>query len=197
MKLISILTVLCLSIAVSAKDKTKTKAESAKKPKVIYGELPGNGRPDHHFAHLWDNMIKDQKFPILPKVGEFDMSDEERDRSTDDRKRYIFHMDTSAVNMKTLELDPADGYYKVAYSTKGQGTLFLVFLPKYRKCFDDLTKKFDEMQWVVLFNQKIEDPEGKGPTFAEIILEQPRQCVGALKSTGSKLPTAKGDITNP
>lgn len=70
----------------------------------------------------------------------------------------------------------------------------LVVHPKWKKCFDDLKKKFDQMQWVVFIQDKIEDPEGKGPAFPALALEYPRQCLGSLKTTGSKLPDAAGEL---
>lgn len=166
----------------------------AKDHKEKVDPVPGGARADHHFYQNWEDGIRHQKFPILTKG--FDTSDEEKDKSIDDRKRYVFHMGTSDLVLSSLKYNEMDdGYYRVTHKSKELGIMVLVFHPKYRKCFDDIKNKFDEMQWVVLLNDRIDDPSGKGPSFAEIILETPRQCLGKLVITGSKLKTAVKEIT--
>jgi len=185
-------------IFVSQVQAKETKSKPSAKPKKVserYDPVPGGARADHHFSQEWDNMVKHQNFPTLTKG--FDTSDEEKAKSIDDRKRYIFYMGTSDLVLSSLKYNEMDDeYYRVTHKSKELGTMVLVFHPKYRKCFDDVKKKFEQMQWVALLNDRIDDPAGKGPSFAEIILERPRQCLGKLKSTGSKLPTAVGDITS-
>lgn len=143
--------------------------------------VPGGARADHHFFKKWQDQIQPAKFKIMPHS---DVLKKDQDQTqSDDRPRYIFHMATSKVDMKEEIWD--EGYYVYAYSTKEQGDFLIQVHPKYRKCFDDLTKKFDEMQWVVF---------GHGEIVGRkvIRLETPRQCLGQLKDTGSKLPDATG-----
>jgi hypothetical protein len=178
-----------------AKETKPKPAPKAKKVSERYDPVPGGARADFHFSQEWDDMVKHQKFPTMVKG--FDVSDEEKDKPTDDRKRYIFYLGTSDLILSSLKYNEMDdGYYRVTHKSKEFGTMVLVFHPKYRKCFENVTAKFEQMQWVALLNDRIDDPEGKGPSIAEIILERPRQCLGTFKSTGSKLPSAKSDITS-
>lgn len=148
--------------------------------------VPGGARADHHFYNKWRDMIQPAKFPIMPHS---DVLKKDQDQAhSDKRPRYILHLATAKVDLKEEIWD--EGYYHFAYSTKEQGDFLIQVHPKYRKCFDDLTKKFDEMQWVVF---------GHGEIVGRkvIRLETPRQCLGQLKETGSKLPSAVGAIDNP
>lgn len=156
-----------------------TNAKSDDKP--YRDPVPGGARADHHFYNKWRDMIAPAKFALLPN-SETLKKDKDQVHS-DDRPRYIFHMTTSKVDMKNEIWD--EGYYHYAYSDKTQGDFLLQVHPKYRKCFDDLSKKFDEMQWVVFAHGEIVGRK-------VIRLETPRQCLGQLKDTGSKLPTATG-----
>jgi len=178
--LISIL-IIALSFSVSAKEKTKSKAKAAvttqdeDKPKVE--PVPGGARADHEFYKRWEDSIRHQKFEQLPHSSVL-LKDKDQIQS-DERKRYIFQLDTAAIDLKNEIWD--EGYYHYAYSTKEQGDYLLQVHPKYRKCFDDLKKKFDFMQWVVF-------PHGDIVGRKVIRLEAPRQCLGDIKeSTGARV----------
>tara|TARA_B110001454_G_C12723340_1_gene436838 strand:- start:53647 stop:54168 length:522 start_codon:yes stop_codon:yes gene_type:complete len=143
---------------------------------------PGGARADHQLWKQWEGMVKDQHFPQLPHsdVLKKDKTDYENDSSK--RQRYIMQIDVDAVDLKNEIFD--DGYYHFAYSSKGQGDFLIQVHPKYRLCFDDLKKKFDYMQAVVFTHGEIVGRK-------VVRIEKPRQCLGQLKDTGSKLPDAK------
>ena len=179
----------CLSISVTAFAREKAKTKAAPKPKVeaksadtpYLEPVPGGVRADHEFYKRWEGSIRHQKFEQLPNSSVL-LKDKDQVHS-DDRKRYIFQLDADAIDLKNEIWD--EGYYHYAYSTKEQGDYLLQVHPKYRKCFDDLKKKFDFLQWVVFSNGEIVGRK-------VIRLEVPRQCLGDIKESGSKLPTAKG-----
>ncbi len=181
--------ILTISVSVNAKDKPKTKI--APKESVVQEDppyrdpVPGGARADHHFYTKWRDMIQPAKFPFLPHSSELMKDKEEEKVHSNQRKRYILHLDTSHVDMKNEIWD--SGYYHYAYSTKEQGDFLIQVHPQYRICFDNLTKKFDEMQWSVFTNG---DLVGR----KVIRLEVPRQCLGQLKETGSKLKSATGAL---
>lgn len=155
--------------------------------------VPGGAKADHHFYKQWESMVKGQKYPLLPATAkEIPLPDLTKE-STAGRQRYIFHMDVNAVRVNDKEA--WDGkYYNFPYNSKEFGVVLLLVLPKYRKCFDDLTKKFDQMQWVVfVWSEWDLTEEGLGKV-KQLSLEYPRQCLGQLKTTGSKLPTAVGEL---
>ena len=127
-------------------------------------------------------MIQGQKFPPLPHESKLE-GDPKKLPKIESRQRFVFQLDTRFVDIKNEIWD--DGYYYYAYRSKDQGNLWIVVHPKYRVCFDDLTKKFDLMQWVSFENGEIAG-------WKQVVLEYPRQCLGQLKDTGSKLKTAKG-----
>jgi len=143
---------------------------------------PGGARADHHLYDQWVRMIEPQKFGFLPHSDELKKLEPKLEKDQTARKRYILHIATSKVDLKNEIYD--DGYYYFAYSNKENGDLLLVVHPKYRKCFDDLTKKFDLMQAEVY---QLGDLVGR----QQVVIEYPRQCLGQLKDTGSKLPDAK------
>lgn len=146
--------------------------------------VPGGARADHHFYKQWESMIKNQKFPQLPHASKL-AKDAKKLPSVETRQRYIFQMDVRFVGDKDVIWD--DGYYYFPYETKEQGKLWIVVHPKYRVCFDDLGKRFDLMQFVVWENGDLEG-------WKQIVVEYPRQCLGQLKTTGSKLKDAKGEL---
>jgi len=189
MKATLFILIFVLSVTATAKSKTKPKSEPKSptvKEEAPYREpVPGGVRADQEFWKKWEGSIRHQGFKILPHSDEL-KKDKDQVHS-DQRPRYILHMDTSKVDMKNEIWD--EGYYHYAYSTKEQGDFLLQVHPRYRECFDDLTKKFSEMQWVVF---------GHGEIVGRKVLrlETPRQCMGQLKETGSKLPTASGALEN-
>ena len=142
---------------------------------------PGGARADHHLWKQWEGMVRDQKFPQLPHSSKLEKDDDKLGPQIN-RPRYIMQIATDQVDLKNEIFD--QGYYYFAYSTKDQGDLMIVVHPKYRKCFDDLRKKFDFMQAVVFTGG---DLVGR----IQVVLEKPRQCLGQLKDTGSKLPDTK------
>lgn len=178
--------IVILSLSAQAKEKSKTKAKAKPKEDAPYVDpVPGGARADHYFWKQWEGMVKDQHFPQLPHSDELKKDKSDYELNSDDRKRYIFQLDTDAIDLKNEIWD--EGYYVYAYSTKGQGDFLLQVHPQYRKCFDDLKKKFDYMQWVVFTHGEIVGRK-------VIRLEKPRQCLGQLKETGSKLKTAVGAL---
>ena len=187
MKTVIIILILAVSVMVQAKGKPKAaqKVQVAKKDKPYRDPVPGGANADGYFYQQWQDMVQPQGFAFLPKADVLmkDKTDYEVDSSK--RKRYIFYMDVTKVDMKNEIWDA--GYYHYAYSDKEQGDFLLQVHPQYRKCFDDLTKKFDQMQWVVFTNG---DMVGR----KQIRLEKPRQCLGQFTYTGSKLPTAKSEF---
>lgn len=164
-----------------------TLAHAKKKYQGDIQEPPGGARADHHLYSQWEGMVKDQKFPSLPYAGKLEVDAEKLPKDQTKRQRYIMQIDTAAVDLKNEIWD--EGYYYFAYSTKEQGDFLLVVHPKYRKCFDDLKKKFDYMQAVVF-------EYGELVKRIQVVIEYPRQCLGQLKESGSKLPTAVGAIDN-
>lgn len=173
---------LILTSTVIAKSKGKAKIVETKEDKPYRDPTPGGAKADHHFYKQWVGMIEPQHFPQLPPSSKLE-KDGDKLPSLEKRQRYIFQMDASLVDLKNEIWD--EGYYYYAYSDKEQGDLLLVVHPKYRKCFDDLKKKFDYMQWEVF-------EYGELAGRKQIVLEYPRQCLGQLKDTGSKLPSALG-----
>lgn len=156
----------------------------AKKYQGPIEEPPGGAKVDQHLYKQWVNMIEPQHFPMLPHSDKL-VADDKKLPAMEKRQRYIVHLDTAKVDMKNEIYD--EGYYYFAYSTKEQGDLLVVVHPKYRKCFDDLKKKFDYMQAEVF-------EYGELAGRKQIVIEYPRQCVGTLKYTGSKLPSALSDL---
>jgi hypothetical protein len=184
--LIAIL-ILTLSVTVQAKEKSKAKAApkapETKEDKPYREPVPGGARADHHFWKQWEGMVKDQHFPQLPHSDVLKQDKSDYEKGSDVRQRYIMQIDTAAVDLKNEVWD--EGYYVYAYSTKEQGDFLLQVHPKYRKCFDDLKKKFDYLQAVVFTHGEIVGRK-------VVRLEKLRQCLGQLKETGSKLPGATG-----
>ncbi len=166
-------------------------ANAESKPKR--DPVPGGARADHEFYKKWERMIKDQKFPLLPaKASEIPLPDLNK-ASTEGRQRYIFHMDVNSVHIND-KTDWDGKYYNMVYNSKEFGVVLLLVMPKYRKCFDDLKKKFDQMQWVVfVWSEWDLREEGLGKV-KQLALEYPRQCLGQLKTTGSKLKDAVGEL---
>lgn len=174
--------ILSASIAASAKDKPKTKVAPKPKEDAPYVEpVPGGARADHQLWKQWEGMVKDQKFPELPHSDVLKKDKTDFELNSDDSKRYIMQIATDAVDLKDPIWD--EGYYHFAYSTKEQGDFLIRVHPMYRNCFDDLKKKFDFMQAVVFTHGEIVGRK-------VVRLEKPRQCLGQLKDTGSKLPDA-------
>lgn len=167
-----------------AKTKSKAKVAEVSEDKPYREPVPGGAKADHHFYKQWVGMIEPKHFPQLPHSSKLATGGDKLP-SIETRQRYIFQMDTSFVDLKNEIWD--EGYYYYAYSNKEQGDLLIVVHPKYRKCFDDLKKKFDYMQLEVF-------EYGELAGRKQIVLEYPRQCLGQLKETGSKLKTAKGAL---
>lgn len=158
-----------------------TAAASAKDKPLVPQSPPGGARADHHLWTQWEGMVKDQHFPQLPHSDVLKKEKIDYEKHSNDRPRYIMQIATDAVDMNPIE---DAGYYHFAYSTKEQGDFLIQVHPMYRKCFDNLRKKFDFMQAVVFTNAEIAGRK-------IVRLEKPRQCLGQLKDTGSKLPDAK------
>lgn len=184
MKAIIFILICILSSTVMAKSKVKSKDVETKEDKPYREPVPGGAKADHHFYQQWVGMIEPKHFPQLPHSSKL-AADGDKLPSIETRQRYIFQMDTTFVDLKNEIWD--EGYYYYAYSNKEQGDLLIVVHPKYRKCFDDLKKKFDYMQLEVF-------EYGELAGRKQIVLEYPRQCLGQLKETGSKLKTAKGAL---
>jgi len=148
-----------------------------------YREKPPGGQTVDLFLYKqWEFSVKHQQFTPLPlqagaKEDFVDMSPPAK------RKRYIFQLAVDQLDSKVEAWDPAGGYYMFKYSDPDQGSLWLRVHPQYRSCFDNLKIKFDFMQWVSYIHG---DYQGRKVIF----LESPRQCLGDLAFTGSKLPTA-------
>lgn len=158
------------------------KATDHKKYQGDIESPPGGARADHVLWKQWEGMVKDQHFPQLPHSDVLKKDKSDFEVGSDARQRYIMQIDVDAVDLKNEIWD--EGYYVYAYETKGQGELWIQVHPMYRKCFDDLKKKFDYMQAVVFTHGEI--------TGRKVVrLEKPRQCLGQLKDTGSKLKDAK------
>lgn len=185
MKAVIFVMIFVLSSNVIAKSKAKSKAAESKEDKPYRDPVPGGANADGYFYQQWRDMVQPQNFPFLPKADVLVKDKTDYELDSNKRKRYIFYMDVTKVDMKNEIWD--EGYFHYAYSDKESGDFLLQVHPQYRKCFDDLTKKFDQMQWVVF-------------THGEIVgrkvlrLEKPRQCLGQFKYTGSKLPTAKSEF---
>lgn len=175
--------ILCLSTTVSAKDKAKATPTKAEEQKPWIESPPGGARADHYLWKQWVGQVEPQHFPQLPNSEVLKMDKSDFEKNSDDRQRYIMQIDTAAVDLKNEIWD--DGYYVYAYSTKEQGDFLIQVHPMYRKCFDDLKKKFDYMQAVMFTHGEIVGRK-------VVRLEKPRQCLGQLKNTGSKLPAAAG-----
>ncbi|MBY0314407.1 MAG: hypothetical protein K2Q26_02740 [Bdellovibrionales bacterium] len=159
---------------------TVTAKESKKKYLGPIESPPGGARADHDLWKQWEGMVKHQHFPPLPHSSKLEKNDDKLGPQVT-RKRYIMQIATDMVDLKNEIYD--EGYYYFAYTDKEQGNLMLVVHPKYRKCFDDLRKKFDFMQAVVYQG-------GALVGRIQVVLEYPRQCLGQLKDTGSKLRDA-------
>lgn len=141
--------------------------------------VPGGARADYHFFDQWEHMIKDQQFPMLTKET-FKKNFEAK--SVEAQPRYILHLSTANLQFSNVVWD--QGYWYYQYDNAEQGSFWLAVHPKYKKCFDDAKKKFDLMQWVVF-------PWGEINGTQTLTVEYPRQCLGQLKDSGSKLPSAK------
>lgn len=142
----------------------------------------GGQTTDIFLYKQWEFSVKHQKFPPLPKqeTGKEDFTDMSPPSK---RKRYIFQLAVDQLDSKVEVWDPEGGYYMFKYADPDQGNLWLRFHPQYRDSFDNLKTKFDFMQWVSYTHG---DYQGRKVIF----LEAPRQCLGDLAFTGSKLPTA-------
>lgn len=145
--------------------------------------VPGGARADHFLFRQWQDMIQPQRFPMLPHSDKLKPLEKKLSADQAKRQRYIMQIAVDKIDLKEEIFD--EGYYYFAYSDKDQGDLLIVVPPYYRKCFDDLEKKFDFMQAEVY---QLGDLVGR----QQVVLEYPRQCLGQLKETGSKLPTATG-----
>lgn len=180
MKIAFMILTLLVSFTAIAKDNPKTKKATEDKP---YREpVPGGARADHQLWKEWEGMVKDQHFPQLPHAEVLKGDNSDYSKGSDSRQRYIMQIDTAAVDLNEIW---DENYYHFAYSTKEQGDFLLQVHPKYRKCFDDLKKKFDYLQAVVFTHGEIVGRK-------VVRIEKLRQCLGQLKETGSKLPEAKG-----
>ncbi|MGE3683032.1 MAG: hypothetical protein AB7G93_15010 [Bdellovibrionales bacterium] len=173
MKAVLLILVTLISLAATAKEGKTKYLGPIESP-------PGGARADHALYKQWEGMIRHQKFPMLPHSSKLE-KDQKKLPPQNDRQRYIMQIATDRVDLKNEIYD--QGYYYFAYSDKEQGDLLIVVHPKYRKCFDDLKKKFDFMQAVVF-------EYGELVGRKQVVLEYPRQCLGQLKDTGSKLSDA-------
>lgn len=155
-------------------------ADTIEKP--YRAKPPGGQATDIFLYKQWEFSVKHQKFPPLPKqeAGKEDFTDMSPPSK---RKRYIFQLAVDQLDSKVEAWDPEGGYYMFKYADPDQGNLWLRFHPQYRDCFDNLKTKFDFMQWVSYTHG---DYQGRKVIF----LEAPRQCLGDLAFTGSKLPIA-------
>lgn len=155
-------------------------AEVIEKP---YRTKPPGGRTTDIFLYKqWEFSIKHQGFKPYPKMAA--NKEDEVDMSPPaSRKRYIFQLAVDQLDEKSESWDQDGGYYMFQYSDPDQGDLWLRVDPQYRVCFDNLSLKFDFMQWVAYVYG---DYQGRKTLF----LEAPRQCLGDLAFTGSKIPTA-------
>lgn len=161
-------------------------ADNIEKP--YRAKPPGGQTTDIFLYKQWEFSVKHQKFSPLPKQesGKEDFVDMSPPAK---RKRYIFQLAVDQLDSKVEAWDPEGGYYMFKYADPDQGSLWLRVHPQYRDCFDNLKLKFDFMQWVSYFHG---DLQGRKVIF----LEAPRQCLGDLAFTGSKLPTAlKSPVT--
>ncbi|MBL7554640.1 MAG: hypothetical protein JNM24_02375 [Bdellovibrionaceae bacterium] len=148
-----------------------------------YREKPPGGKTTDIFLYKqWEFSVKHQKFLPLPKqeAGKEDFSDMSPPST---RKRYIFQLSVDQLDSSFEAWDPEGGYYMFQYTDPDQGNLWLRVPPQFRDCFDNLKLKFDFMQWVSYI---VGDYQGRKVIF----LEAPRQCMGDLAFTGSKLPMA-------
>lgn len=143
---------------------------------------PGGKTTDIFLYKQWEFSIKHQGFKPYPKMdaSKEDFVDMSPPAS---RKRYIFQLAVDQLDEKSESWDQDGGYYLYKYSDPDQGDLWLRVDPQYRVCFDNLQVKFDFQQWVSYIYG---DYQGRKVLF----LEAPRQCMGDLAFTGSKLPTA-------
>lgn len=157
----------------------------AKDKKKYLGPIeqpPGGGRADHYMYDKWENSVRHQGFPQLPHASKL-IKDWDKLPPVPERQRYIMQIATDAVDLKNEIYDK--GFFYFAYSNKEQGDLLIMVHPKFRLCFDDLRKKFDFMQAVVI-------EYGELVGRKQVAIEGLRQCWGDFKYTGSKLPGAKG-----
>lgn len=139
------------------------------------GVLPNANefKMDWALYEQWQNSIKHQRFPQLPKPSGLDMNIPEDPRK---RPRYIMQMNTKALGKKIKD----GNQWYMAYQLKGYGTYILMVNPGLLRCLEKATKKFDRMQWVVFPHEVLGEHK-------VIVLETPRQCVGNFKTTGGKL----------
>lgn len=185
MKAVIFILICLLSSTVIAKSKAKSKDVETKEEKPYREPVPGGAKADQYLYTQWVGQVEPQKFPQLPHSDVLKKDKTDYDLHSDDRKRYIMQIDTSSVDLKNEIWD--EGYYHYAYSNKEQGDFLIQVHPRYRKCFDNLKKKFDYMQAVVFTHGEIVGRK-------VIRIEKPRQCLGDLKYTGSKLPNALSDL---
>lgn len=143
---------------------------------------PGGRTTDIYLYRQWEFSVKHQGFAPYPKI-EANKEDSIDMSPPSSRKRYIFQLAVDQLDEKSESWDQDGGYYMYKYSDSDQGDLWLRFDPQYRVCFDNLQIKFDFMQWVSYIYG---DYQGRKTLF----LEAPRQCLGDLAFTGSKIPTA-------
>lgn len=160
------LILLLLSAAIAMADSVKTRL--------------GGPNLDEELHQEWMTYIKDQAFPLMPPASK--LAETKLDTDLTKRQRYILHVGTSHINKKSVF---NEGYHYFNYKSAETGRIFLVVHPKFRDCFDDVQKKFDQMQMVVF-------PNGKpNSDVYEVIVEKLHQCRGDFAGSGGKLKKAK------
>jgi len=175
----NVILAIALSLSVTAFADDKPKRET----------VPGFPNADAHFYTKWEGMVKAQHFPFLPEKASAIPLPNLKEESTVGRQRYVFHMDVNSTHVDDKTWDGT--HYNYVYRSKEFGLILLLVMPKYRECFDNLKKKFDQMQWVVfVWDEHDLTAEGFGKV-KQLALEYPRQCLGQFKYTGSKLKNAK------
>lgn len=143
----------------------------------------GGPNLDSELAFEWKTRIADQKFPMLPHASKMPKIVASSD-TLKMRQRYIMYIGTAHLNPDMQE-GFSEGYYQMHYASKVQGNFLLEIHSKYKECFENARKKFDEMQLVVFSNGSYPTPNGQG--MEGVIVEKVRQCRGDYPESGGKL----------
>ena len=152
------------------------------KPKKYLGPIkpfPGGGMVtiDHRLWQQWESVVIPNRPPFFPRTSKLDPNKPER-------IRYLLHIDVSRIQMAGEFYE--DDYFHFVYKTHEGDYLGLAVPSMYRPCFDDIRKKFDGIQAIVI-------PKGKDDPVYEVYITMLRQCAGDFKLTGGKLKSPLGD----
>lgn len=146
----------------------------------------GGPNLDAELHHEWQTYVKDQAFPSLPHSSKLPKEPSEPDRAK--RQRYIMYLDMRRLNSRMEDHAKYKGYYQMQYASKEAGNYIVAVHEKFKECFVNAAKKFDEMQAVVF---QEESYEADATRVHAIVVEKPHQCRGDFPASGGKLKKTK------